>query len=185
MGLSFTIAGGPYHSHVRVPRNSLAYFTVLDARLVQPGWPDPRIYNPPGTGWPSCTPRHWVPFSSSLTTRRAMVELFDPASTENWITHTWSLFSITALQGPNRKLCVQQYLYCCRGVFTSPLHRNDRSSTVVCARISAGTPLPSRNGRYIFAFLEETAVHTTILKKPLQNIKNVQMQILNLKNLKK
>jgi hypothetical protein len=30
----------------------------------------------PGTGWPSYTPRHWVPFLSPLTTRRAAVEVF-------------------------------------------------------------------------------------------------------------
>jgi hypothetical protein len=29
-----------------------------------------------GTGWPSYTPGHWVPFSSPLTTRRATVEVF-------------------------------------------------------------------------------------------------------------
>jgi hypothetical protein len=40
----------------------------------------PYLY-PPGTGWPSDTPRHWVPFSSPRTTRRATVEVFDPAST--------------------------------------------------------------------------------------------------------
>jgi hypothetical protein len=40
----------------------------------------PYLY-PPGTGWPSYTPRHWVPFSSPPTTRRAMVEVFEPAST--------------------------------------------------------------------------------------------------------
>jgi hypothetical protein len=27
-----------------------------------------------GTGWPSYNPRHWVPFSSPPTTRRATVE---------------------------------------------------------------------------------------------------------------
>jgi hypothetical protein len=37
--------------------------------------------HPPVTGWPSYTPRHWVPFSSSSTTRRATVEVFEPAST--------------------------------------------------------------------------------------------------------
>jgi hypothetical protein len=31
---------------------------------------------PPGTWWYSYTPRHWVPFTSSLTTRRATVEVF-------------------------------------------------------------------------------------------------------------
>jgi hypothetical protein len=39
-----------------------------------------RIY-PPGTEWPSYTPRHWVPFSSPSTTRRATVEVFEPSST--------------------------------------------------------------------------------------------------------
>jgi hypothetical protein len=39
----------------------------------------PYLY-PPGTGWPSHTPRHWVPFPSPFTTRRATVEIFDPAS---------------------------------------------------------------------------------------------------------
>jgi hypothetical protein len=38
---------------------------------------------PPGTGWPGYTPRHWVPFSSPPTTRRATVEVFDPAITQD------------------------------------------------------------------------------------------------------
>jgi hypothetical protein len=33
---------------------------------------------PPGTRWPSYNPRHWVPFSSPPTTRRATVEVFEP-----------------------------------------------------------------------------------------------------------
>jgi hypothetical protein len=37
----------------------------------------PCLY-PPGTGWPSYTPRRWVHFSSPPTTRRATVEVFDP-----------------------------------------------------------------------------------------------------------
>jgi hypothetical protein len=39
----------------------------------------PQYLYPPGTGWSSYTPRHWVPFLSPPTTRRATVELFDPA----------------------------------------------------------------------------------------------------------
>jgi hypothetical protein len=39
----------------------------------------PYLY-PPGTWWPSYTPWHWVPLSLLLTTRRATVELFYPAS---------------------------------------------------------------------------------------------------------
>jgi hypothetical protein len=42
-----------------------------DLRLPQPGW----LGHPPGTGWPGCTPRHWVPFLSPPTTHRAMVEV--------------------------------------------------------------------------------------------------------------
>jgi hypothetical protein len=40
----------------------------------------PYLY-PPETGRPSYTPRHWVPLSSPPTTRRATVEVFEPAST--------------------------------------------------------------------------------------------------------
>jgi hypothetical protein len=36
-----------------------------------------------GTGWPGYTPRHWVPFSWFPTTRRAMVEVWDPTSTSD------------------------------------------------------------------------------------------------------
>jgi hypothetical protein len=36
---------------------------------------------PPGTAWPGYTPRHWVRFSSPPTTRRATVEVYEPAST--------------------------------------------------------------------------------------------------------
>jgi hypothetical protein len=54
-GLSFIIAAGPRqrsHSRVRVPWNSLPYFTVSDSRL---------------------------PYLSAPTTRRATVEVFDPS----------------------------------------------------------------------------------------------------------
>jgi hypothetical protein len=48
-----------------------------------PTWRARSLYlYPPETGWPSYTPRHWVPFSSPPTTCRATVEVFDPASTE-------------------------------------------------------------------------------------------------------
>jgi hypothetical protein len=55
MGLPFTIAAGPRqrsHSRVRVPWDSRPYFTASDSRL---------------------------PFSSPPATRRATVEVFDPA----------------------------------------------------------------------------------------------------------
>jgi hypothetical protein len=37
------------------------------------------------TWWPSYTPRHWVHFLSPPTTRRAMVEVFEPAFTQGWL----------------------------------------------------------------------------------------------------
>jgi hypothetical protein len=39
----------------------------------------PHFY-PPGTGWPSYAPRHWVPFLSLSVTCRSMVEVFELAS---------------------------------------------------------------------------------------------------------
>jgi hypothetical protein len=50
--------------------------------LPQPGRPGPCIYISPGTGWPRYTTRHWVPFPSPLTTHRATLEVFYPASTQ-------------------------------------------------------------------------------------------------------
>jgi hypothetical protein len=37
---------------------------------------------PPGTEWSSYTPTHWVPFSLPPTTRKATVEVFEPASAQ-------------------------------------------------------------------------------------------------------
>jgi hypothetical protein len=56
---------------------------ILQAQIrAPPYWRarSPYLY-PPGTGWPSYTPRHWVPFLSPPTTRRAAVEVFEPVST--------------------------------------------------------------------------------------------------------
>jgi hypothetical protein len=61
-----------------------------DSRLPQPGGPGPRIYIPPGTGWSSYNPTHWVPFSSPPTIWRATVEVFVPASTRKYRTHNIS-----------------------------------------------------------------------------------------------
>jgi hypothetical protein len=67
------------HSMVRVAQNPWPYFTVSSE--TPPTWRArfPYLY-PPGTGWPSYTPGHWVPFTSSLGTRRALVEVFCPDS---------------------------------------------------------------------------------------------------------
>jgi hypothetical protein len=42
------------------------------------------VFTSSARGWPSYTPRHWIPFSQLPTTRRALVELFDPASTRGF-----------------------------------------------------------------------------------------------------
>jgi hypothetical protein len=70
-----------YNCFWALPELSLtSYFTVLFE--TPPTWRTRPLYlYHPGTGWPSYTPWHWVPFSSPLTTRRATVEVFQPTST--------------------------------------------------------------------------------------------------------
>jgi hypothetical protein len=73
LGLSFTNAAGPRHrshSQVRVPgaHGHILLSHIRDSLNLE----GLNVY-PPGTGWPSYTPRHWVPFQSHPTTRRATV----------------------------------------------------------------------------------------------------------------
>jgi hypothetical protein len=109
---------------LRVPRDSWPYFTVSNSRFPQRGKPGPRIISPKNRV-ARLYPRHWVPFSLHLTTRRATVELFDSATILASI-----VLLITLLHGPRRKYRFQQYLYCCmrircrRNLFTEPLPRN-------------------------------------------------------------
>jgi hypothetical protein len=70
-------------SQVRVQRDSWPHFTVSDSRLPPTSRTRSPYLYPTGTGWPGYTPRHWVSFSSPPTTRRATVEVFDPASTRD------------------------------------------------------------------------------------------------------
>jgi hypothetical protein len=76
-GSSFTNASGPCLGPCRDSRDSRPYFTVSDSRLSQSGAPGWHLFHP-GTGWPSYTPRHWVPFSFLFMTCKAISELFDP-----------------------------------------------------------------------------------------------------------
>jgi hypothetical protein len=67
-----------------------------------------RIYIPQGTRRPNYTPSHWVPFSSSPTTRRATVGVFDPASiraTPTQLTHLLiqTFLLVTSWHKPHRK----------------------------------------------------------------------------------
>jgi hypothetical protein len=63
------------------PAGPMAIFYCLRFKI-PPTWRtrSPYLY-PPVTGWPGYTPRHSVPYSSPPTTRRATVEVFEPAST--------------------------------------------------------------------------------------------------------
>jgi hypothetical protein len=87
-GLSFTIAAGPRqrsHFRVQVPWDSWSYLTVSDSRF---------------------------PFLSPPTTRRATVEVFDPASTrENSAVLGSSLYSLGSHPNENvvSIVIVQQY----------------------------------------------------------------------------
>jgi hypothetical protein len=87
MGLSFTIAAG-LASTVILRSESYGtrdQFLLSDLRLPQPGGPGPHIYITQEQGGPVIPTRHWVPFSSSSTTCRATVEVFDPISTQEYI----------------------------------------------------------------------------------------------------
>jgi hypothetical protein len=109
--LPFTIVAGPRQrsqSRVPVPRDSWPHFTVrFETPLI---WRarSPYLY-PPGTGWSSFTPRHFVPFSLSATTRRATVEVLKPASTRHIILFHMILtifreFSYEALRTVQRRM---------------------------------------------------------------------------------
>jgi hypothetical protein len=64
-----------------------------------------------------------LPFSSPPTTRRVTVEVFDPSSTRVW-TVPPVLFQDNSSARTMQKI---QPHYCCRGVFTVPLHSNGNS----------------------------------------------------------
>jgi hypothetical protein len=59
----------------RSPAELRPYFTVSFQIPPTCRARSPYLY-PPGTGWPSYTPEHWVPFLSPLTTLKATVEVF-------------------------------------------------------------------------------------------------------------
>jgi hypothetical protein len=114
MGLSFKIAAGP--------AGLMTVFYLLRFKIT---WRARSPYSyPPGTVWPSYTPRHWVPFSSLPTTCRTMVEVSEPAFTLAldcqllcWpcyitILHSSSIITLGAC--------------CCRNLFIEPLPSNNR-----------------------------------------------------------
>jgi hypothetical protein len=82
----------------------------------------------PGTGWFGYNSRYWVPFPSPPTTRRARVEVFDPASTRERINRI--LFF--------HYLCNIWYKMDCTEDTAS------NSSIAACVFSAAGTCLPRR-----------------------------------------
>jgi hypothetical protein len=89
-GLSFTIAPSPRQrilgSDSFGPHDHILLSQIRDS----PTWGARSLYlHLPGTGWPSYTPGHRVPFSSPSATRKATVEVFQPPSTRRWSKSRW------------------------------------------------------------------------------------------------
>jgi hypothetical protein len=115
MGLSFTIAAGPHQRIILGPEFSAIHDHILLSQIRGfPTWRarHPYLY-PPGTGWPSYTSRHRVPSSSPPSTRRATVDVYEPASTPAALSPSLSL------KAPARTAQKNLFHYCvffrCRG----------------------------------------------------------------------
>jgi hypothetical protein len=80
MGLSFTIAAGLASAVILRPESLGGQCHILLSHIRDSAnlGLQPRIYMPQEQGCPVITPKHWV-----STTRRATVEVFDPASTRD------------------------------------------------------------------------------------------------------
>jgi hypothetical protein len=78
------------------PSPACLRFKTLPTRRTR----SPYLY-PPGTGWPSYNPLHWVPFSSPSATRRAMVEVSTPPphGVANTFCNTYDIHSTIRLHG--------------------------------------------------------------------------------------
>jgi hypothetical protein len=96
----FTIAAGPrQRSHSRSESRGTHDKILLSQIRDSPTW---RTRSPhlcsTGTGWPSYTPMHLVPFSLLPKTRRGTVDVYKPASTQ--VTSKGKVFPSTGLGGP-------------------------------------------------------------------------------------
>jgi hypothetical protein len=65
------------------PAGLMTTFYCLRFQIRNPEGQVP-VFNTPGTGWPGHPPRHWVPFSSLPTIRRAAVEVLTPPPQKSW-----------------------------------------------------------------------------------------------------
>jgi hypothetical protein len=116
MGLSFTTAAGSRqrsHSRVRVPWDSLPYFTVSDSRLPQLGGPGPRLYISQEQGVPVIAPSTGFSFHRLLRLTGLQWRYSTPPST---------VLVISSRHGP---------------------HRQHHSSIISCVFVAAGTCLAS------------------------------------------
>jgi hypothetical protein len=109
----------------------------------------PYLY-PPGTGWPGYTARHWVPFSSPPTTRKATVAVLDPAFTQdsNSSCLTSSLYSLGAAPTENTASSLLLHVKSLQPqgcVATSAaLTTEDSDLLLLRTLVSAGICLPNR-----------------------------------------
>jgi hypothetical protein len=99
------IASGPRqsnHTWAEVPQNSRPYLPV--SFETPPTWRVrfPYLY-PPGTGWPSYNPGHWVPFLSPLTTRRDYGESILTRLHTGYSLKQPTVLPIPSRYGPSRK----------------------------------------------------------------------------------
>jgi hypothetical protein len=121
-GLLFTLTAGPRqrsHSRVRVPLDLRSHFTASNSRL---------------------------PFSSPPTTRRATVEVFDPASTRDFLEFTNPLPFITSTRPGYKSLCLRISSVATKPVSNSG-QRFDCSKRVRCRETCFNNPLTS-NGLF-------------------------------------
>jgi hypothetical protein len=95
----------------------------------------PYLY-PPGTGWSGYTPRHRLPVSSPPTTRRATVEVFEPASTRALLSSLClELTENTAFKNSRIVLCLFVFVHLALtptpfcSVFISCVHINAKERT--------------------------------------------------------
>jgi hypothetical protein len=161
----------PFRNILSEERMGLSFTTAADprqrtySRVRARGTHDHILRSPPGTGWPSYTPRHWVPFSSPPASHRATVVVFNPACTRG---HTYlaglgsSLHSLGA--DPIENTASNSFSVVTGGCLTIARI----SLTFVCFRGIVFTEPYSETAVCLFAYCIATAV-VSFVSRPLSN----------------